>query len=117
MKIIVLWTGLALTFGSAGLADAQELRPLTGRYALASANMVDPTPAEKPDRVVIFIESSAAEEMYVGMPQRPAKDRCADDVLSKKAGNLVYSKLDSGKHFCTFGVSLKDGQIRSGRVC
>jgi hypothetical protein len=117
MKIIVLLTGLTLTLGGVGLADAQEFRPLAGRYALTSANMVDPTPGEKPDRVVVFIEGSAAEQMYMGMPQKPAKDRCAGDVLSKKAGNLVCSKLDSGKHFCTFGVGLKDGQIRNGRVC
>ena len=117
MKIVTFLAGLTLTLSCAGFADAQEFRPLTGRYALTSANMVDPTPGEKSDRVVVFIEGSAAEQMYMGMLQKPAKDRCVGDGLSKKSGNLVCSKLDSGKHFCTFGVGLKDGQIRNGRVC
>jgi hypothetical protein len=51
------------------------------------------------------------------MLQKPVKDRCADDLISKRAGNLVCSKLDAAKFFCTFGVSLRDGRILNGRAC
>ena len=111
------WAVLSLFFAAVGLVAAQEFHSLTGRYALATSNMVDPVPGEKPDRTIMFVEGKAAEDIYNGMPQKPGKDRCASDAVSKTAGNFVCSKLDSGKFFCTFGVNLRDGRILNGRAC
>jgi hypothetical protein len=117
MKFITLAVILVLVSIARVLAVAQEFHPVVGRYALTTSNMVDPEPGARPDRTILFIEGSAAKEMYDGMTQKPMKDQCAIDLISKKAGNLVCSKLNSGKFFCTFGVSLKDGRILNGRAC
>jgi hypothetical protein len=74
-------------------------------------------PGEKADRIVVFIEGKAAEEMYNGISQKPVRDRCAHDVVSKKVGNFVCSKLNVGTFFCTLGIGLRDGRILNGRTC
>ena len=117
MRLLALAVALMSAFAIAGLAIGQEFRPLAGRYALTTSNMVDSIPGEKPDRVIVFVEGKAAEDIFKGMAQKPTKDRCASDIVSKMAGNLVCSKLDAGKFFCSFGVSLHDGRILNGRTC
>ncbi|MDH0867595.1 hypothetical protein [Mitsuaria sp. GD03876] len=98
-------------------ADAQEYRPLQGKYAIAGAHLVDPAPGEKRDRAVMFIEGDAAADMFKDMPQKAVKDQCAGDLVSKSAGNLVCSKANDGKYFCSFAVGLKDGRLLNGRSC
>ncbi|WP_141100975.1 hypothetical protein [Roseateles aquatilis] len=100
-----------------GMVPAQEYKSLQGRYAVSGAHLVDPMPGEKRDRAVFFIEGQAAIDMYNGMSQKPAKDRCAADLTSKSAGNLVCSKTDDNKFFCSFAVSMKDGRTLNGRTC
>lgn len=117
MRQLLFVSTLIFVCFAASLTIAGDFRSLTGRYALTTAGLVDPMPNEKPDRVVFFLEGKSAEEMYKGMSQVPTKDVCARDALSKRAGNLVCSRLDSGSFFCTFGIGLLNGHLLNGRAC
>lgn len=115
MKTITFF--LLLVVGCVVRAADTDFRALTGKYAFRSANIVDPQPGEKFDRMVFFLEGKGAVDLFERMPQKAVRSECAGDLVSKTAGDLVCSKERSGDVFCSFAIDMRRGRLVNGRAC
>jgi hypothetical protein len=110
-----LFLAAVLTAAASGL-KAQEFKPITGQYGIASKTILDPPPGEKKDRVLLFIHGSGARDVYEAMPGRGRNDACGGGLL-KSAGGLACSKSTDGNYQCSLGVLLATGATVQGSVC
>ncbi|HEY9256289.1 MAG TPA: hypothetical protein VIP30_17355 [Stenotrophomonas sp.] len=113
-----LYLALATTLLFSGATVAAEFKKLEGSYALTSESMVDPAPDAKHDRLVVFIEGSAAKEAYQAMSAPARKNACDAAIRTKTAGGLACSRnLSRDDYQCTVGVLLKSGASVSAVAC
>ncbi|MBX9402514.1 hypothetical protein K4L06_14470 [Lysobacter sp. BMK333-48F3] len=119
MKAKMLWSGAMYMFAAGALAsDDQGYRKLSGSYAITSAHLVDPGPAQKRDRAVFFVESDAAKDLYQAMKGKAVRDPCSDELTTKTAGGLACSKeVGREVYTCAFGVRLESGTLIGAKVC
>lgn len=97
---------------------AAEFKKLEGSYALTSESMVDPAPDAKHDRLVVFIEGSAAKEAYQAMSAPARKNACDAAIRTKTSGGLACSRnLSRDDYQCTVGVLLKSGVSVGAATC
>jgi len=113
-----LYIALVTTLFISGTTTAAEFKKLEGSYAVASENIVDPAPDEKNDRLIVFIQGSAAKETYQAMSAPPRKNSCDAAIRTKTAGGLACSRnLSRGDYQCTVGILLKSGASVSAVTC
>ncbi|KFN41001.1 hypothetical protein [Arenimonas oryziterrae] len=103
---------------AAGVALALDTKQIVGSYAIASDNLTDPGPDDRPDRVLFYFDGATARDMYARMPARPAKSVCDAGLLSKQAGDLQCT-MDTtrGEYTCSVGIMLGNGKTANASAC
>lgn len=107
----------AIVLLGAPLAEALDVKPLAGTYAIGSATLVDPPPDEKKDRLLLYLDGKTAREVYDAMEAPARASACDPDLRTKSAGALECSRSKAGEYTCSLGVSLARGTAVKASVC
>jgi hypothetical protein len=115
MKLFVIGLCCALAVSA---ATATDYRKIEGTYGFATKSIIDPDPAEKPDRLVVYLEGQSAKDVYKRMPIAAVPDPCGSKQRVKMAGDLWCSfDPDAKDYSCSFGLLLKTGRATYASVC
>jgi hypothetical protein len=114
----------ALVGGVAAVALAQTgvFKRLEAQYSIATKDIVDPLPEDRPDRVILSITGQSAKEIYLAMPalgKRVSCDGQGDASLppTKTAGGLECTGDDKKGYSCSVAIMLSTGKTDRGYVC
>lgn len=111
-------TAAGLALAAATLAADSGQGEIKGEYRLGSATLVDPSPDEKTDRVLLYFDGPAARDLYAAMPAAAQPGACDEALLTKVAGGLSCSRdPDRGEYHCSLGVLLADGSTAPAETC
>jgi hypothetical protein len=91
-----------------------------GAYRIAPADMIDPAPDDKPDRVGIYISGDAAKNIYEMMPGPTRRIKCHEELgpPTKIAGGLECSfDKQRDSYFCSVAVKLDTGKTAAASFC
>lgn len=96
--------------------------PLNAEYTITSANLVDPSPEDKKDRVAIYIDGNSARDLYKAMLAPERREFCGgpprpETQPSKTAGGLECSGDDKHGYSCAVAIMLDTGSTTSATVC
>lgn len=102
----------------ASLGAQSDYKEMVGKYSFVSHNVVDPLPGEARNRVALFIEGSAAKEIYEKIPSPTVVGQCSAELVFKTAGDLQCAFDREHKDYtCALGVNLVNGKTVAAGVC
>jgi hypothetical protein len=103
---------LALVALPAGSQDST--RTLTGSYAIAGKEAVDPPPGQPNDtHLQLFLTGRAAKDLYNALKVKATPDECTGhNARSKFQGGIACTMQEGGKEYeCSFAVDLKNQKL------
>lgn len=102
-------------------ASSQEAtKKLTGSYAIAGKEAVDPPPGQAKDtHLQLFLSGSAARDLYNALKVKATPDECTGpDARSKFQGGIACTMQAGGKEYeCSLAIDLKKQTLESIYSC
>ena len=95
-------------------------KALTGTYAIAGKEAIDPPPDQPGDtHLQLFLSGSAAKDLYDALKVKPVADECiGGNAKSKFQGAIACTMHEGGKEYeCSFAVDLKNQKLDSVYAC
>ena len=101
-------------------ATQDAAKALTGTYAIAGKEAIDP-PAEQPKdtHLQLFLSGDAARDLYRAMKVKEVPDECiGHDARSKFQGGIACTKLAGGKDYeCSLAIDIKNQTLDPVYAC
>jgi len=113
-------TGCLLLVAIAIPAASQEPQPLTGTYAIAGKEAVDPPPDQPKDtHLQLYLSGNAARDLYKAMKVKPVADECiGDGAQSKFEGGIACTMHAGGKQYeCSLAIDIKNQKLDPVYAC
>jgi hypothetical protein len=101
-------------------AASQEPKPLTGTYAIAGKEAVDPPPDQANDtHLQLFLSGNAARDLYKAMKVKAVPDECiGQGAQSKFEGGIACTMHAGGKEYeCSLAIDIKNQKLDPVYAC
>jgi len=102
-------------------ASSQDApKKLSGTYAIAGKEAVDPPPGQANDtHLQLFLTGTAARDLYKALKVKAVADEClGDGALSKLQGAIACTMHAGGKEYeCSLAIDLKNQKLDSVYAC
>jgi len=120
-KRIVSFAGCLLLAAVAIPASSQDApKPLTGSYAIAGKEAIDPPPDQARDtHLQLFLTGAAARDLYNALKVKAVADECiGGGARSKLQGAIACTMQAGGKEYeCSLAIDLKNQKLDSIYAC
>ena len=101
-------------------ASQEEARALTGTYAIAGKEAIDPPPGQPTDtHLQLFLTGDSARELYQAMKVKEVPDECiGHQARSKFQGGIACTKHAGGKEYeCSLAIDIKAQTLDAIYAC
>jgi len=101
-------------------ASQDNAKKLSGTYAIAGKDAIDPPPDQPKDtHLQLLLAGSAAKDLYNALKVKATADECTGaNAKSKFQGAIACTMLDGGKEYeCSFAVDLKNQKLEAIYAC
>ena len=102
-------------------ASSQDApKKLTGTYAIAGKEAIDPPPDQPKDtHLQLFLSGSAAKDLYNALKVKATVDECTGpNARSKFQGGIACTMLDGGKEYeCSLAIDIKNQKLDAIYAC
>ena len=101
-------------------AASQEPKTLTGTYAIAGKEAVDPPPDQPRDtHLQLYLSGNSARDLYKAMKVKAVPDECiGSGAQSKFEGGIACTMHAGGKEFeCSLAIDIKNQKVDPVYAC
>jgi hypothetical protein len=101
-------------------ASQDNTKKLTGSYAIAGRDAVDPPPGQPKDtHLQLFLTGGAARDLYNALKVKAVADEClGDGARSKFQGAIACTMQAGGKQYeCSLAIDLRQQKLESAYAC
>ena len=116
----VLAASLLLAVFAVPASSQDAPKALTGTYAIAGKEAVDPPPDQANDtHLQLFLSGNAARDLYQAMKVKEVPDECiGHNAHSKFQGGIACTMLDGGKEYeCSLAIDIKNQKLDAIYAC
>ena len=111
-----------LLLAAAAIPAASQDAPgiLTGTYAIAGKDAIDPPPGQPQDtHLQLFLEGDAARDLYHAMKVKGTPDECTGpDATSKFDGGIACTMHEGGKAYeCSLAIDIAGQKLDPVYAC
>jgi hypothetical protein len=110
----VLAASLLLAVFAVPASSQDAPKALTGTYAIAGKEAVDPPPDQANDtHLQLFLSGNAARDLYQAMKVMEVPDECiGHNAHSKFQGGIACTKHEGGKEYeCSLSIDIKGQKL------
>ena len=101
-------------------ASQDAPRQLTGTYAIAGKEAIDPPPGQPTDtHLQLYLDGAAAKDLYHAMKARPVPDECiGNGARSKFQGGIACTMHGGGKAYeCSLAIDIASQKLDPVYAC
>ena len=112
--------GLLLAAVAVPASSQDGTKKLTGSYAIAGKEAIDPPPDQPKDtHLQLYLDGAAARDLYNAMKVKATPDECTGpNAKSKFQGGIACTMHEGGKEYeCSFAVDIKNQKLEPVYVC
>lgn len=122
MQVRLIVALLASAFMIGDGTQPREYRPIEALYMMSGPTLIDPSPDERVDRLVLHIRGDAAREMFEAMPMEATQVNCQgvatpSGLRRKVAGNLICEFSGGYGYACNVSILLATVRTAKGSAC
>jgi hypothetical protein len=101
-------------------ASQDAPKALTGTYAIAGKEAIDPPPDQANDtHLQLFLSGNAARDLYKAMKVKAVPDECiGHNAHSKFQGGIACTQHEGGKEYeCSLAIDIKNQKLDPVYAC